>query len=168
MISFKWRHFEKEVILMAVRWYVAYPLSYRNIEKLMKERGVEINHTTVSRWVVKYSTQLEKKFRQIYKRPVGFSWRMDETYIKIKGNWCYLFQQGFRSFLGLNRLGKTYGQDLLNLACKRALSISAINYKSIQTILKNNLDQQELTRSMDEESITQLEHAYVRGKEYFH
>ena len=92
MISFKWRHFEKTVILMAVRWYVAYPLSYRNIKELMEERGVDVDHSTINRWVVKYSPELEKKFRKKHKRPVGFSWRMDETYVKIKGVWYYLYR----------------------------------------------------------------------------
>lgn len=77
-------------------------------------------------------------------------------------------QQGFRSCLGLIRLGKTYGQERLNSACKRALSINAINYQSIQTILKNNLDQQELTQSIADESVAQLEHDNVRGSDYYH
>ncbi len=72
MISFKWRHFEKEIILMSVRWYVAYSLSYRNIEELLKERGVSADHSTIQRWVVKYSPELEMIFRKKHKRQVGF------------------------------------------------------------------------------------------------
>ena len=92
MISFKWRHFEKEIILMAVRWKLAYALSYRDIEELMAERGLEVDHSTVQRWVVKYAPQLEKEFRKKHKRKVGSSWRMDETYVKIKGKWYYLYR----------------------------------------------------------------------------
>src|SRR5262245_42612513 len=87
-VSFKVAHFPKAIILMGVRWYVAYPLSYRHIEELMEERGVEVDHSTLQRWVVKYSPPLEEAFHR-RKRPVWVSWRMDETYIKIKGQWYY-------------------------------------------------------------------------------
>src|SRR4029453_15227968 len=87
-ISFKGAHFPQDIILMGVRWYVAYPLSYRHVEELMEERGVLLDHATIQRWVVKYSPQLEEAFHQ-RKRPVWVSWRMDETYIKIKGQWYY-------------------------------------------------------------------------------
>jgi len=68
MLSFKGRHFEKEMILMAVRWYVAYALSYRDIEELMLERGLRVEHSTLNRWVVAYSQLLENKFSQHHKR----------------------------------------------------------------------------------------------------
>jgi len=90
-ISFKGAHFPKDIILMGVRWYVAYPLSYRHVEELMEERGVPVDHATIQRWVVKYSPQLEEAFHR-RKRPVWVSWRMDETYIKIKGAWYYLYR----------------------------------------------------------------------------
>ena len=67
---------------MAVRWYVVYALSYRNIEELMAERGVLVDHSTVNRWVIQYAPLLEESFRQCHKKPAGSSWRMDETYIK--------------------------------------------------------------------------------------
>jgi len=82
-ISFKGTHFPKEVILMGVRWYVAYPLSTRHVEELMEERGVELDHATIGRWVIKYSPLLEEAFHR-RKRPVWVGWRMDETYIKVK------------------------------------------------------------------------------------
>src|SRR5438128_9164855 len=90
-ISFKGAHFPQDVILMGVRWYVAYPLSTRHVEELMAERGVEVDHSTINRWVIKYSPQLEEAFHR-RKRPVWVSWRMDETYIKIKGQWYYLYR----------------------------------------------------------------------------
>src|SRR5262245_1972541 len=85
-ISFKGAHFPKDIILMGVRWYVAYPLSYRHVEELMAERGVPVDHATIQRWVVKYSPVLEEAFHR-RKRSVYVSWRMDETYIKVKGQW---------------------------------------------------------------------------------
>ncbi len=90
-LSFKKRWFEKDIILQSVRWYVAYPLSYRQIEEMMLERGIKVDHSTLNRWVVKYSPELEKKFRKM-KLPVGSSWRVDETYLKIKGKWRYLYR----------------------------------------------------------------------------
>jgi putative transposase len=90
-ISFKGAHFPPEVILMGVRWYVAYPLSTRHVEELMEERGVELDHATMNRWVIKYSPQLAEAFHR-RKRPVWVSWRMDETDIKVKGQWRSLYR----------------------------------------------------------------------------
>jgi len=90
-ISFKGAHFPKEIILTGVRWYVAYPLSTRHVEELMQERGVSVDHSTMNRWVVRYSPQLEPTFHR-RKRPVWLSWRMDETYIPVKGEWRYLYR----------------------------------------------------------------------------
>ena len=92
MMSFKRRHFKQDMILMLVRWYVAYSLSYRDIEALGLERGLKVDHSTINRWVIEYSPQLEEAFRKRHKRPVGISWRMDETYIKVKGQWVYLYR----------------------------------------------------------------------------
>jgi putative transposase len=90
-MNIKGSQFPKDVILQAIRWYVAYPLSYRHVEELMKERGIPVDHATINRWEVKYAPSLESAFRQ-NKKPVGTSWRMDETYIKIKGQWTYLYR----------------------------------------------------------------------------
>jgi putative transposase len=90
-INFKGTHFPPDIILMGVRWYLAYPLSYRHVEELMEERGVPIDHAAIQRWVVKYSPLLEEAFHR-RKRPVWVSWRMDETYIKVKGQWRYLYR----------------------------------------------------------------------------
>jgi|SRR5215475_4431183 len=84
--SFKGAHFPEAIILMGVRWYVAYPLSYRHVEELMEERGGSVDHATIQRWVVKDSAQLAEAFHR-RKRPVGRSWRMDETSISVKGEW---------------------------------------------------------------------------------
>jgi putative transposase len=88
-VSFKGAHFPQEIILTAVRWYIAYPVSTRHVEELMRERGVHVDHSTVNRWVIKHSRPLEEVFHR-RKRLVGRSWRMDETYIRVKGEWRYL------------------------------------------------------------------------------
>ena len=84
-------HFPKSIVPQAVYWYLRYALSYRDIEELMQERGVDVDHATLQRWVVKYTPMVEANFRK-KKRTVGKSWRMDETYIKIKGQWYYLYR----------------------------------------------------------------------------
>ena len=91
MISFKGRHFIKEMILQCIRWYLAYPLSYRNIEEMMKERGFEVDHSTIQRWVAHYSPQLEEAFHKNKKQP-GDRWRLDETYIEVNGQWKYFYR----------------------------------------------------------------------------
>ncbi|QGP57187.1 hypothetical protein PsalMR5_04649 (plasmid) [Piscirickettsia salmonis] len=76
MINFSGRHFKKDLIMMAIRWYIAYTLSYRDIEELMAERGIPVDHSTIHRWVVEYTPQLEGRFKKRYKRQPGASWRL--------------------------------------------------------------------------------------------
>ena len=90
-MNFKGSHFERAIILWGVRWYVAYPISYRQLEEMMGERGVAVDHSTLNRWVIKYAPAFEKVFRR-RQGPVGRSWRMDETYVKIKGKAAYLYR----------------------------------------------------------------------------
>ena len=90
-ISFKGRHFQRDMILQSLRWYLAYALSYRDIEEMMAERGFSVDHSTINRWVLHYSPQLDATFRHKKKR-VGMRWRMDETYIKVKGEWKYYYR----------------------------------------------------------------------------
>jgi putative transposase len=82
----------KDVILSVVRWYLSYSLSYRDIEEMMLERGIKVDHSTLNRWVIEYAPLLENEFRKNYKKKTGSSWRMDETYIKVKGVWNYLYR----------------------------------------------------------------------------
>ncbi len=91
MLSFKGCHFEKDIILLCNRWYLSYPLSYRHIEEMMEERGIGVDHSTINRWVLKFTPSIEKEFRK-KKRPIGQSWRMDETYVSVKGEWKYLYR----------------------------------------------------------------------------
>ncbi|MBN8750301.1 MAG: IS6 family transposase [Variovorax sp.] len=84
-------HYPLEVMLTCVRWYAAYPLSLRHIEEMMAERGVVVDHATVHRWAIKILPVLAAAFRR-RKRPIGKSWRMDETYIRVAGQWKYLYR----------------------------------------------------------------------------
>jgi len=88
---FKWRHFEAEIILLCVRWYLRYSLSSRDLEEMMLERGLQVDHTTIYRWVQCYAPELEKRCRPHLKATTD-SWRVDETSIKIKGAWTYLYR----------------------------------------------------------------------------
>ena len=76
--SFKWKHYKGEIILLNVRWYLKYPLSYRNLKEMMVERGIQIDHSTIMRWVHQYSLKIEKKIRRHLRR-TNYSWRVDET-----------------------------------------------------------------------------------------
>ncbi|MEH6633753.1 MAG: IS6 family transposase [Halopseudomonas aestusnigri] len=91
MSEFKWRHYHGTVILQCVRWYCKYGISYRDLEEMMCERGVQVDHSTLYRWVQRYAPELEKKI-QWYKRSMSYSWRVDEAYIKVKGKWKYLYR----------------------------------------------------------------------------
>ena len=84
-------HYPLEVMLVCVRWYVAYPLSLRHLEEMMAERGVAVDHSTIHRWAIKTLPVLAAVCRR-RKRPVGRSWRMDETYVKVGGQWKYLYR----------------------------------------------------------------------------
>jgi transposase-like protein len=88
---FKGRHFDREIIILCVRWYLTFKLSSRDLVQMMAERGIALAHTTILRWIQRYVPEFEKRW-QAYARPVGGSWRVDETYIKIKGQWAYLYR----------------------------------------------------------------------------
>jgi putative transposase len=88
---FKGRHFDRSVILLCVRWYLAYGLSLRNLEEMMAERGISVDHATVHRWVIRYSPELLERFNQ-RKRAVTGRWHIDETYVKVRGQWGYLYR----------------------------------------------------------------------------
>jgi transposase, IS6 family len=89
--GFKGRQFTAEVILWAVRWYLMFPVSYCDLELMLLDRGVEVDHTTIFRWIQAYATELEKRIRPHLRTSNG-SWRVDETYIRVKGRWTYLYR----------------------------------------------------------------------------
>jgi putative transposase len=88
---FKRRQFDHSVILLCVRWYLAYGLSLRDLEEMMAERGIAVDHATIHRWVIRYSPELLQRFN-LRKRVVTGKWHMDETYTKVRGRWMYLFR----------------------------------------------------------------------------
>ena len=89
--AFKRLHYPVDVIAQCIRWYLAYALSLRDLEGMMAERGILVDHSTLYRWIIRLTPLLSKAFRR-YKRAVGARWRMDETYIKVKGRWTYLYR----------------------------------------------------------------------------
>jgi transposase-like protein len=88
---FKWRQTEPALILCAVRWYLRYSLSLRDVEELLDQRGLGADHTTVWRWVQRYGPELEQRLRR-HLKPTNKSWRTDETYVRVQGRWCYLYR----------------------------------------------------------------------------
>ena len=88
---FKWRHYASDIILLCVRWYCKYSLSYRNLEEMMRERGLEVDHVTVWRWVQAYAPEINKRMRP-YLKLAGASYRIDETYVKVGKSWKYLYR----------------------------------------------------------------------------
>ncbi len=92
MSDFKGRRFEGEIALWAVRWYCRYGVSYRDLEQTMGERGVSVDHSTIYRWVQRYAPEIERRLRWQWRQPRSTSWRVDETYIKVRGQWTYLYR----------------------------------------------------------------------------
>lgn len=88
---FKWRHYQAEIILHCVRWYLSYPLSYRQVAEMVNERGMDVHHTTVFRWIIEYAPQIDKRCRS-HLHATNDSWRVDERYIKVKGKPKYLYR----------------------------------------------------------------------------
>src|SRR5689334_14364988 len=89
--AFKWRHYQAEIILQCVRWYLRYALSYRDLEEMLYERGLRVDYRTICRWVLRYAPELEKRVKP-HLKPTSDSWRVDETYIKVKGQWLYQYR----------------------------------------------------------------------------
>jgi transposase-like protein len=96
---FKGRHFDQEIVVLCVRWYLSYKLSSRDLVAMMSERGLEMAHTTILRWVQHYTPEFQKRWSR-FARTVGGSWRCDETYIRVKGEWMYLYR-------AVDKIGRT-------------------------------------------------------------
>ncbi|MGE6600078.1 IS6 family transposase [Bacillus proteolyticus] len=134
---FKRKHYQPELILLTVRWYLQYNLSLRNLVEMMEERGVSIAHTTIMRWVHQYGPQLEEKVRH-HLKSTNDSWRGDETYIKVKGQWMYLYR-------GVDSEGNTIdfylskSRDKQAAKCffKKALAFPYVSKPRVITVDKN-------------------------------
>src|SRR5450759_301923 len=96
---FKGRHFDQEIVVLCVRWYLSFKLSYRDLVAMMGERGIDLAHTTILRWVQHYSPEFQKRWNRFARTGDG-SWRMDETYVRVKGEWMYLYR-------AVDKAGKT-------------------------------------------------------------
>jgi len=92
MNLFKHRHFQYDNIIWAVRWYCKYGISYRELEEMLCERGAHVDHTTIYRWVQHYAPIIQERLKWYWKPRTGASWKVDETYIKVKGKWVYLYR----------------------------------------------------------------------------
>ncbi len=88
---FKWRHYEADIIVLCVRWYLRYSLSYHDLEEMMWERGLHVDHTTIYQWVQHYAPELEKRCKP-HLKAITDSWHVDETYVKVKKVWMYLYR----------------------------------------------------------------------------
>jgi IS6 family transposase len=134
---FKWRHFEGDMILLCVRWYLRYALSYRDVEELARERGLSMDHTTVFRWVQRYAPELDRRCRP-YLRATNDSYRVDETYIKIKKRWYYLYRAVDSTGATLDfMLSPTRDADAAERVFRRVLRASHTLTPRVITVDKN-------------------------------
>ena len=134
---FKWTHDQPEIILLTVRWYLRYNLSFRDLMEMMEERGLSIAHTTIMRWVHQYGPELDKRIQRHLKQ-TNNSWGVDETYIKVKGQWMYLYRavdsegNTIDFYLSKNRNTKSAKRFF-----KKALAFSHVSTPRVITVDKN-------------------------------
>jgi transposase-like protein len=134
---FKWKHYQPDIILLTVRWYLRYNLSFRDLVEMMEERGLSIAHTTIMLWVHQYGPELDNRVRSHLKK-TNDSWRVDETYIKVKGQWMYFY-------LAVDSEGNTiefYLSELRDKQAakrffKKALAASHVSRPRVITVDKN-------------------------------
>ena len=120
---FAGRHFDREVIILCVRWYLRFKLSFRDLVEMMAERGLSLAHTTIMRWVLHYAPEFDRRWKR-FSRVVGSSWRVDETYVKIRNQWVYLYR-------AVDREGKTV--DFRLSARRTVAAAKAFFRKAIKT-----------------------------------
>ena len=134
---FKWKHYQPDIILLTVRWYLLYNLSFRDLVEMMEERGLSISHTTIMRWVHQYGPQLEEKVRH-HLKTTNDSWRVDETYIKVKGQWMYLYRAVDSEGNTIDfYLSKSRDKQAAKRFFKKALAASHICKPRVITVDKN-------------------------------
>ncbi|CAG9615133.1 IS6 family transposase ISBwe3 [Bacillus rhizoplanae] len=134
---FKWKHYQPDIILLTVRWYLRYSLSFRDLVEMMEERGLSIAHTTIMRWVHQYGPELDKRIRGHLKQ-INDSWRVDETYIKVKGQWMYLYRAVDSEGNTIDfYLSKTRDAKSAKCFFKKALASSHVSQPRVITVDKN-------------------------------
>ena len=135
--AFKWKYYQPEVIMLMVRWYLRHNLSLRDLVEMMEGRGLSISHTTIMRWVHQYGPKLDKRIRRHLKQ-TNDSWRVDETYIKVKDQWMYLYRavDSKRNTIDFC-LGKTRDQKAAKRFFKKALRSFHVSKPRVITVDKN-------------------------------
>ena len=145
---FKGRHFDGQIIVLCVSWYTSFKLSLRDLVIMMADRGVTLTHTTILRWVQHYLPEFEKRWNR-YARPVGGFWRMDETYVKVRGSWVYLYRAVDKAgwtvdfFLSRNRdvnAARTFLRNAIKNRCtptKITLDAYAASHRAVREMKEN-------------------------------
>ncbi|EJQ54136.1 hypothetical protein IEQ_00884 [Bacillus cereus BAG6X1-2] len=134
---FKWKHYQPDIILLTVRWYLRYNPSLRDLVEMVEERGLSISHTTIMRWVHQYGPELDKRIRRHLKQ-TSDSWRVDETYIKVKGQWMYLYRAVDSKGNTIDfHLSKTRDQKAAKHFFKKAFQSFHVSKPRVITVDKN-------------------------------
>ncbi|SEB21316.1 IS6 family transposase [Bacillus nitratireducens] len=134
---FKWKHYPPDIILLTVKWYLWYNLSFRNLVEMMEERGLSLAHTTIMRWVHQYGPELDKRVRRHLKLTNDY-WRVDETYVKVKGQWMYLYRAVDSKGNTIDfYLSKTRDHRAVKRFFKKALQSFHVSKPRVITVDKN-------------------------------
>ncbi|PEC18944.1 IS6 family transposase [Bacillus cereus] len=136
-VEFKWKHYQPDIILLTVRWYLRYSLSFRDLVEMMEERGLSIAHTTIMRWVHQYGPELDERVRR-HLQSTNDSWRLDETYVKVKGQWLYLYRAVDSEGNTIDfYLSESRDKQAAKRFFKKALAFSHVSKPRVITVDKN-------------------------------
>jgi transposase, IS6 family len=136
-VEFKWKHYQPDIILLTVRWYLRYSLSFRDLVEMMEERGLSMAHTTIMRWVHQYGPELDERVRR-HLKSTNDSWRVDETYVKVKGQWMYLYRAVDSEGNTIDfYLSKARNKQAAKRFFKKALAFSHVSKPRVITVDKN-------------------------------
>jgi transposase-like protein len=136
-VEFKWKHYQPDIILLTVRWYLRYSLSFRDLVEMMEERGLSIAHTTIMRWVHQYGPELDERVRR-HLQSTNDSWRVDETYVKVKGQWLYLYRAVDSGGNTIDfYLSESRDKQAAKRFFKKALAFSHVSKPRVITVDKN-------------------------------
>ncbi|XIG89051.1 IS6 family transposase (plasmid) [Priestia aryabhattai] len=134
---FKWKHYQSDIILLTVRWYLRYNLSFRDLVEMIEARGLSMAHTTIMRWVHQYGPELDERVRR-HLKPTNDSWRVDETYVKVKGQWMYLYRAVDSEGDTIDfYLSKARNKQAAKRFFKKALGFSHVSMPRVITVDKN-------------------------------